>query len=182
MRKLMMLFAALYLLISGFSVNAQVTESEIAPVYNGDNGLLNKVLRPKCLGCHSSERTGVSRNDAPEGLDFDTYEGASQSRNDIVKFAVDRMTMPPIQSLALSDAEKRALENWRLLGAPEDTMPAHYVGATGTLELPETYIFDADGNVTSKFTVEMKLIEPVTEPFRFEIHQLNALELEANNN
>lgn len=180
MKKLMTLFTALYFLINGSSVSAQVTENDITPVYNGANGILEKVFRPKCLGCHSSERTGVSRNGAPEGLDFDTYEGASQSRNDIVKFAVDRMSMPPIQSLALDDAEKQAVANWRLLGAPEETMPAHYIGATGTLELPETYVLDAAGNVTSKFIVEMKLIEPFTEPFRFEIHQLDAVELESN--
>ena len=33
----------------------------------------------------------------------------------------------------------------------------------------------AAGNVCSKFIVEMKLIEPFTEPFRFEIQQLDVI-------
>ena len=158
-------------------VSAQVTTpAEIAPVYEGDNGILANIFRQKCLSCHLSTLPAGQRDSAPVGVDFDTFATAKQFGDEIVEHAVELMDMPP--SGPLSDEEKQALLNWKALGFPESTLPALYFSATQALELPEVFIIDENGNISSKVTTGMKLVPPFVAPFRFEIQQLEVVDLE----
>ena len=158
-------------------VSAQVTlPAEIAPVYEGDDGILANIFRQKCLGCHLSTLPAVQRNGAPVGVDFDTFATARQFGNEIVERTVEQMNMPPNGSL--SAEEKQAIMNWKTLVFPESTLPALYFSATQALELPEVFIVDENGNIASKVKTGMKLLPPFVEPFRFEIQQLEVLDLE----
>jgi len=170
---LLFLLASVYCL----PVSAQVTgpEATITPVYDGDDGILANIIRQKCLGCHLSTLPDDQRDGAPVGVDFDTFAGAKQSGDEIVEHAVVVMNMPP--SGPLSDAEKQALSNWKALGFPEITMPAMYFSATQALELPEVFVVGEDGTITSKVKTGMKLIPPFVDPFRFEIQQLEVLDI-----
>lgn len=163
-------------------LSAQINGSEeaITPVYEGETGILEKVIRPNCLGCHSSTLQGGQRNGAPEGVNYDTFAGAKQFGDRIVQRAVKLMTMPPRGPIG--DKEKQALKNWMMLGFPENTMPPHYITETVVLELPEIFIIDTDGNISTKATTEMKLIAPFVAPFRFEIQQIEVVNLEEEGN
>ena len=170
----LLLFLAL---IYSFPVSAQVTApAEIAPVYEGDNGILANIFRQKCLSCHLSTLPAGQRDSAPVGVDFDTFATAKQFGDEIVERAVELMDMPP--SGSLSDEEKQALLNWKTLGFPESTLPALYFSATQSLELPEVFIIDENGNISSKVRTGMKLVPPFVAPFRFEIQQLEVVDLE----
>lgn len=160
-----------------FPVSAQVAApAEITPVYDGDGGILANIFRQKCLGCHLSTLPAGQRDSAPVGVDFDTFATAKQFGNEIVARAVELMNMPP--SGPLSDEEKQALQNWKALGFPESTLPALYFSATQALELPEVFIIDENGNISSKVKTGMKLVPPFVAPFRFEIQQLEVVDLE----
>lgn len=178
MNKSLSLILSFFIYTFSFSVAAQVNELEdtITPTYNGDNGILEKIIRPKCLTCHSSQLSGESaRNFAPEGVDFDTFEGAKQQGSDIVNQAVEFMRMPPNSAFRLNDDEKQAVKNWMMLGFPEETMPTHYIVADQTLISPEVFIINADGNITTKAVIDMRLVE--SAPIRFEIQQLEVLDI-----
>ena len=149
MKNLLGLLLSLFICTFSISTAAQVTgqEDTIIPTYNGDNGILEKIIGPKCLGCHSSQLSGESeRSFAPEGVNFDTFEGAKEQGDKIVTQAVELMRMPPNSAPKLNDNEKQALKNWMVLGFPEETLPTHYIVADQTLILPEVFIIDADGN------------------------------------
>jgi hypothetical protein len=169
---LLSLLATVYCL----PVGAQVTgPGTITPVYDGDDGILANILRQKCLGCHSASLPAGQRVGAPVGVDFDTFAGAKQSGDEIIERAVELMSMPP--SGPLSDAEKQALSNWKTLGFPEITMPPVYFSATQALELPEVFIIDADGTISTKVKTGMQLVPPFVAPFRFEIQQLEVIDI-----
>ena len=170
---LLFLLASVYCL----PVSAQVTGpgAAITPVYEGDDGILANIIRQKCLSCHLSTLPAGQRESAPVGVDFDTFATAKQFGDEIVERAVELMNMPP--SGPLSDAEKQALSNWKALGFPEITMPAVYFAATQSLELPEVFIVGEDGTITTKVKTDMKLIPPFVDPFRFEIQQLEVLDI-----
>ena len=178
MKNLLGLLLSFFICTFSISAAAQVTELEdtIVPTYNGDNGILEKIIRPKCLGCHSSQLSGESaRNFAPEGVNFDTFESAKLKGDNIVNQAVELMRMPPNSAFRLNDNEKQAVKNWMMLGFPEETMPTHYIVADQTLILPEVFIIDADGNITTKAVTDMKLVG--SEPIRFEIQQLEVIDI-----
>lgn len=165
--------ATVYCLPAG----AQVTvPAEITPVYEGDGGILANIFRQKCLGCHLSTLPAGQRGRAPVGVDFDTFATAEQFGDEIVERAVELMNMPP--SGPLSEEEKQALLNWKALGYPESTLPALYYSATQALELPEVFIIDVNGNISSKVKAGMKLVPPFVAPFRFEIQQLEVVDFE----
>ena len=178
MKNLLGLLLSFFLCTFSMSAIAQVTDLEdtLVPTYNGDNGILEKIIGLKCLGCHSSQLSGESeRSFAPEGVNFDTFEGAKEQGDKIVTQAVELMRMPPNSAPKLNDNEKQALKNWMVLGFPEETLPTHYIVADQTLILPEVFIIDADGNITTKAVTDMKLFE--SEPIRFEIQQLEVIDL-----
>jgi hypothetical protein len=70
-----------------------------------------------CTGCHSSEREGADRGDAPVGVNFDTYAAASASaeRGAIRVYAGE---MPPAGTTATA-AQKQQFYEWALCGTPE---------------------------------------------------------------
>ena len=75
-------------------------------------------LAEYCTGCHSSLLTGEARYGAPEGVDFDTLDGAQTWLDRIVERAAgDDATMPPSGP---AGAEDRAmLAEWAGCGMPE---------------------------------------------------------------
>ncbi|GJL73124.1 MAG: hypothetical protein NMNS01_23230 [Nitrosomonas sp.] len=170
---LVLFLVTVYCLPAGAQVTAP---AEINPVFEGDGGILANIFRQKCLGCHLSTLPAGQRGGAPVGVNFDTFATARQFGDEIVARAVELMNMPP--SGPLSDEEKQALLNWKTLGFPESTLPAFYFSATQALELPEVFIIDENGNISSKVKTGMQLVPPYAAPFRFEIQQLEVIDLE----
>lgn len=73
----------------------------------------------KCTTCHSSTlTTPVDRNNAEEGYNFDTYEGAVEHATAMVD-EVYHGSMPPAGEPDLTEAEKDQLYAWGLCGTPE---------------------------------------------------------------
>lgn len=74
-----------------------------------------------CTRCHSSAVTGDDRNDAPEGVDFDTLAGIRRSLERIDEYAaagpeVTNTTMPPSGDKPTAEDRKR-LGEWLACGA-----------------------------------------------------------------
>lgn len=76
----------------------------------------------KCTVCHSSTKTdATSRQQAPAGVDFDTYAAAAAHAEDAAA-EVFAGTMPPAAlqaSLGLDETQKASLYRWALCGAPQ---------------------------------------------------------------
>ena len=170
---LVILLVTVYCLPTSAQVKAP---AQISPVFEGDSGILANIFRQKCLGCHLSTLPAGQRGGAPVGVDFDTFATARQFGDEIVARTVELMNMPP--SGPLSDEEKQALLNWKALGFPESTLPALYFSATQALELPEVFIVDENGNISSKVKTGMQLVPPFVAPFRFEIQQLEVIDID----
>jgi uncharacterized membrane protein len=69
-----------------------------------------------CTSCHSSDLTGVARNGAPEGYDFDTLEGILAEMAEIDEWAAAgpaaiNTAMPPSAPIPTED-ERRQLGEW----------------------------------------------------------------------
>jgi cytochrome c5 len=149
----------------------------IEPVYDGEDGIRAMVFETNCLGCHSSELSGANRNGAPDGADFDTYSEASKNGGGAVSRGVTAMDMPPASvSNALTDEQKQALKNWKVLGFPKAVLPTVYSADTAELSLPQVYLKDANGDITLQWKANMKLISG-SNPVQFEL--LNADEISA---
>jgi membrane-bound ClpP family serine protease len=73
-------------------------------------------LDKSCAGCHASTLTGADRNQAPVGVNLDTYAGASRNPSSIVR-VIRNGTMPPSGTVPKADAD--AIECWSKNGAPE---------------------------------------------------------------
>ncbi|HKU44852.1 MAG TPA: hypothetical protein VJR89_42125 [Polyangiales bacterium] len=68
----------------------------------------------KCSTCHSSEKTGAQRNQAPADINFNT-ESASRAHAEDAAHEVFEGEMPPAGSgITLTSAEKDALYKWAL--------------------------------------------------------------------
>jgi hypothetical protein len=72
-----------------------------------------------CANCHSTQlTTGVLRNGAPPGIDYDTQAEAEDSAEDGV-VEVFKGDMPPKSSgFTLDEAQKTAFYRWALCGTP----------------------------------------------------------------
>ena len=69
------------------------------------------ILEAYCVDCHSSERAGsIARNSAPDGVDYDTYEGAVENA-EAGNARIQADTMPPSGD-GLSDEEKQLFQAW----------------------------------------------------------------------
>ncbi len=68
-----------------------------------------------CVNCHTS--TAIDREDAPEGIDFDTYAAAKAHAEDAAA-EVFEGAMPP-SPYELNASEKQNLYLWALCGTPE---------------------------------------------------------------
>lgn len=64
-----------------------------------------------CTSCHSAEALGERRYGAPEGVNFDTYEGALQWTDRIRARAVDSADMP-VGGYGPSPEERIRLGDW----------------------------------------------------------------------
>ncbi len=147
----------------------------ISPDFYGTNGIKNKLIKPKCLGCHSSQLSGTERNGAPEGSNFDTLQDAKDHADAIIQRAVVQMDMPPNPAQQLTEAEKLALKNWVAFGYPGTGLSSHY--SAGNVTLPKVFVYDADGNALGTAEAEMSIIKS-TPPFQFEITNLKYTPLE----
>ena len=68
----------------------------------------------KCTTCHSSDKTGAQRNEAPEDVNFNT-ESAAKAHAEEAAHEVYEGEMPPKGSgLTLSESEKTDLYKWAL--------------------------------------------------------------------
>lgn len=132
----------------------------IEPVFEGDDGIRAKVFESNCLACHSSEKTGSSRNNAPTGVDYDNYATALKNGARAVIRGVTSANMPPSFSNLgeLNTEQKQALKNWQALGFPEHALPPIYSTDSSTLVLPKVYIKDVQGDIVQRFSVDMALI------------------------
>lgn len=101
-------------LIAGHAVAA------IDPVYEGANGIREKVFASNCLGCHSSALTGSARNGAPPSVNWDTYEATLPNAARAIVRAVKMMTMPPSFSglPKLNEEQQTAMLAWQSAGFP----------------------------------------------------------------
>ena len=77
---------------------------------------IKPILDANCTGCHSSTLTGVARNSAPVGIDYDTYIGAAghAARAEVRILAG---TMPLTGPLSASD--QALFKGWVEQGTPE---------------------------------------------------------------
>jgi hypothetical protein len=72
-----------------------------------------------CTNCHSSDRMGEARNDAPEEFNFDTYAAAMHEPEEVAH-EVFEGAMPPADSgFSLSEEDKQDLYRWALCGTPQ---------------------------------------------------------------
>lgn len=114
----MKLLAALLLF---FGINGQL-QAAIEAVYDGDNGIRNRVLTV-CMQCHSSTLSGGARNGAPSPPNFNTYAGAILLGDYAVGRAVEG-SMPPQGYPRLNAEQKAALLAWQAAGFPEKSAAA----------------------------------------------------------
>ena len=77
---------------------------------------ISAVLEKNCASCHSSARSGVDRNSAPTGVDFDSRDGAVQSA-EAANRRIQSGQMPP--TAPLNACEKRAFQGWVESGTPK---------------------------------------------------------------
>ncbi len=94
----------------------------IDSVYEGEDGIRAKVFETNCLACHSSELSGSQRNNAPSGVNFDTFLSAIEKADRAVVRSVDRMNMPPsfFGLPTLDQEQKDAMLAWQQAGFPEN--------------------------------------------------------------
>jgi uncharacterized membrane protein len=71
----------------------------------------------KCITCHNSNLTGTARQAAPEGINYDTYEGARANAQTAMS-EVFEGAMPLAGSPTLSEAEKTQIYNWASCDTP----------------------------------------------------------------
>lgn len=72
-----------------------------------------------CTNCHSSERTGDMRNDAPDDDNFDTYEAAAEIADEAAHEVYEGEMPPDGSGFSLTEDEKQDLYLWALCGTPE---------------------------------------------------------------
>ena len=96
------------------------------PAFNGDCTTVKAVptfaeleqgLLTVCRGCHSAQVVGAARHNAPEGIDFDTYEIFSAVSDNAV-FLVRGLLMPPPNGAGPTESQKNQLYAWAACGKP----------------------------------------------------------------
>ena len=75
-------------------------------------------ILPTCTSCHSSSVSGGAREDAPAGVDFDSYALAKASAASGAA-QVNSGFMPPAHEAQPTDAQKTAFYAWALCGTPQ---------------------------------------------------------------
>jgi uncharacterized membrane protein len=85
-------------------------DTVVEVVYSSNVATIKPILDTYCIECHSSELSGADRDGAPQGIDFDTYEGAvanAQAGNNEIQSG----GMPPSGD-GLTAEEKRLFQLW----------------------------------------------------------------------
>ena len=78
-----------------------------------------EVFQSVCTNCHSSTKTGTSRNGAPADINFDQYASAS-AHAEQAAIEVNVGAMPPaVAKITLTELQKTTLFNWAMCGAPQ---------------------------------------------------------------
>lgn len=78
-----------------------------------------EVFQSVCTNCHSSTKTGTSRNGAPADINFDQYASAS-AHAEQAAIEVNVGAMPPaVAKITLTGLQKTTLFNWAMCGAPQ---------------------------------------------------------------
>ena len=72
-----------------------------------------------CTNCHSSDKSGADRKNAPTEVNFDVYESAAEHAHHAAE-AVEAGHMPPRGSgFSINDAQRDQLIHWASCGSPE---------------------------------------------------------------
>jgi uncharacterized membrane protein len=97
------------------------------PAFNGDCTTVKAVptfaelqqgLLPVCLGCHSAQLSGAAaRHNAPEGMNFETYELFSAVSDNAV-LLVRALLMPPPAGAGPTESQRNQLYAWAACGKP----------------------------------------------------------------
>lgn len=126
----------------------------IEPVYEGANGIREKVFASNCFVCHSSNLIGAARNGAPPSVNWDTYEATLPNASRAIARAVVDMTMPPFFSgLPLLDEEQRmAMLAWQNAGFPRASAVANYSFDSTILTLPVVNVGNQKFHATLRLT------------------------------
>jgi cytochrome c5 len=78
-----------------------------------------QVFQSVCTNCHSSSKTGATRNGAPAEINFDQYSSAF-AHAEQAAIEVNVGAMPPeFAMITLTDVQKATLFNWAMCGAPQ---------------------------------------------------------------
>ena len=77
---------------------------------------VSELMTTNCTACHSSERSGQDRNGAPNGVNFNSYDAATDSAEEANE-RIQRGTMPP--GGGLSQNQRDCFNAWVDNGAPE---------------------------------------------------------------
>ena len=127
--------------------------SAIEPVYEGEEGIKQLVFATNCLACHSSDKSGTDRNDAPFSVNFDTYAAAVQNAEEAINETVNKSDMPPLESgiPKLTEDQKNALLAWRQGGFLQFGTNSTFDFSTNTLTLPVVQVGQLSYQVTLKF-------------------------------
>jgi hypothetical protein len=102
-------------LVLSFSIFITSHAFAIAPVYEGESGILKQVFVPNCLDCHASDKIDADRHGAPPEVNFDTYEATLPNAERAIVRAVEEMTMPPASSgiPLLNEEQTAAMLAWQ---------------------------------------------------------------------
>lgn len=114
-------------LVLSFSVFITSHAFAIAPVYEGENGILKQVFAPNCLNCHASDKVGADRYGAPPEVNFDTYEATLPNAESAIVRAVEEITMPPASSgiPLLNERQTAAMLAWQERNYPQSSPNNH---------------------------------------------------------
>lgn len=130
----------------------------IDPVYDGPNGIKEKVFATNCLACHSSDKVGAARNNAPPNVNWDTYEATQPNADRAIVRAVEQGSMPPDASgiPKLNEEQKAAMLAWQSAGFPQG---AAVTSTNATLDIDSNTLKLPVVNVGSqKFNATLRLI------------------------
>ncbi len=121
------LTAALFSSLTACSGADESNQTEASfPPFNGDCSTVKAVptfaeleqgLLPICRGCHSARVVGAARQNAPEGIDFDTYEIFSAFADNAVLLVQNRL-MPPPAGEGPTESQRNQLFAWAACGKP----------------------------------------------------------------
>lgn len=76
------------------------------------------LLEQHCTSCHASSKSGLARQRAPNGVDYDTYETARTHADDGAEEVQEGEMPPPERRDTLGDEDRCVLRAWVAQGTP----------------------------------------------------------------